>query len=715
MLSCHFRPDGHDRRLPSTQNPSTNQGVGRCQRSPFRIPAALPSARRDRPAATGRLLAPYHFALLRGWVQGIALAELAERYIGPRTDLRVARSTLRWLRSELLALAGRSPRPELAALLRRAPRGDDDSPGTASAAATSTPTLDDFARQFPDGFYSEAELIELFQAAHRPDPAMQRAGARRARLIGRQLDALRYLEPLLAQPPGLQDRLTAWFPPMVAERCARGGLHTLLDLRIRFENRGARWWVTVPRLGAVGAQRIEFWWSQHTSSLGVLAALRRAPLEVSGVYPTSVQPPPLRNYAATGDPPVAPTLPSPAPRLIDATAAMVVSPIEYLRIPAAVDGSQGRNRQRHSRCAIAADDDLAAIAVWLSRRPEGSATWRSYRTEAERFLLWAIVDRGCAMSDLTTEDCIAYQAFLHDPLPAARWINPRPAPRWSPHWRPFAGRLSKSSAGHAQAVLRSMCEFLMRQRYLDTNPWDGVARPGSTRDKIGVGRSFTLAQWALIEQSLDDLADSPGHQRLRFLVRFLYATGMRRGEIADLRLAQFNFDQGVGAWIVTPIGKGGKSRDIPLTSETVALVEHYVRATHPLADVPIDSSLHGLLERLPAQTPLLRGLDFGREETQTLDPSSLYRPLKSFFTALAEFGDLGSPRERARFAQASTHWLRHTFASHAVADEAPLDVVRDVLGHASIATTSVYLSSEMRRRAEALEAVAARRRSRSSH
>jgi site-specific recombinase XerD len=50
-----------------------------------------------------------------------------------------------------------------------------------------------------------------------------------------------------------------------------------------------------------------------------------------------------------------------------------------------------------------------------------------------------------------------------------------------------------------------------------------------------------------------------------------------------------------------------------------------------------------------------------------------------------------------------------------VADEAPLDVVRDVLGHASIATTSVYLSSEMRRRAEALEAVAARRRSRSSH
>jgi hypothetical protein len=61
------------------------------------------------------------------------------------------------------------------------------------------------------------------------------------------------------------------------------------------------------------------------------------------------------------------------------------------------------------------------------------------------------------------------------------------------------------------------------------------------------------------------------------------------------------------------------------------LVEHYVRATHPLADVPIDSSLHGLLERLPAQTPLLRGLDFGREETQTLDPSSLYRPLKSFY------------------------------------------------------------------------------------
>ena len=675
---------------------------------------ALPVAARADPRTARRLLAPYHFALLRGWVQGVPLAALAERYLGTRVDLRVARSTLRWLRNELIALAGRSPRPELAALLRRAAHETDRPVAQASGtppspAAPTEPTLEEFATRYPPGFYSEAELIELFQAAHPPDTARQRAQARRTRLIERQLEALRYLEPLLAQPPGLADQLSAWFAPAIAERCARGGLYTLLDLRVRFENRGARWWVTVPRLGAVGAQQVEFWWSQHAANLGALAQVRRAlPAAGSCTLPTvQATPTPTANLAR---PPSPPTLPSPSARLIPPGEAPALVPLEYLRVPGAVDGSQGRNRQHHARCAIAANDDLSAIHAWLSRRTEGSATWRSYRTEAERFLLWAIVERGCAMSDLTTEDCIAYQAFLSDPAPAARWINPRPAARWSPHWRPFAGKLSPSSAGHAQSVLRAMCEWLMRQRYLDTNPWDGVARPGSTRHKIGAGRAFTRAQWALVEASLDALDATPANDRLRFLVRFLYATGLRRAELATLRLAQFNFDPDIGTWLISPMGKGTKDREIPLTADTVALVEHYLRAAHPVADVPIDASLHALLERVPAQTPLLRGLDLGREGDQALDPSSLYRPLKDFFRTLANNATHSSARDGARFAAASTHWLRHTFASHAVADEAPLDVVRDVLGHASIATTSVYLSSEMRRRSEALEAVSARRR-----
>jgi site-specific recombinase XerD len=44
------------------------------------------------------------------------------------------------------------------------------------------------------------------------------------------------------------------------------------------------------------------------------------------------------------------------------------------------------------------------------------------------------------------------------------------------------------------------------------------------------------------------------------------------------------------------------------------------------------------------------------------------------------------------FERASTHWLRHTFGRHALADGASLNVVQAVLGHASIQTTTLYAS-----------------------
>ena len=39
----------------------------------------------------------------------------------------------------------------------------------------------------------------------------------------------------------------------------------------------------------------------------------------------------------------------------------------------------------------------------------------------------------------------------------------------------------------------------------------------------------------------------------------------------------------------------------------------------------------------------------------------------------------------------SPHWLRHSFASHALDNGAPLPLVQAGLGHASVATTSKYL------------------------
>jgi integrase len=129
----------------------------------------------------------------------------------------------------------------------------------------------------------------------------------------------------------------------------------------------------------------------------------------------------------------------------------------------------------------------------------------------------------------------------------------------------------------------------------------------------------------------------------------------------------------------------------------------------------IEPSLDGWVERLDPDLPLLRGLDLNRSALETLSASAIYKSLKGFFSDVANRAALLSDKERKRFAEASTHWLRHTFATHAVADNAPLDVIRDVMGHASISTTSIYVSAEKKRRVAQMEKLAELRRQRLDH
>lgn len=76
---------------------------------------------------------------------------------------------------------------------------------------------------------------------------------------------------------------------------------------------------------------------------------------------------------------------------------------------------------------------------------------------------------------------------------------------------------------------------------------------------------------------------------------------------------------------------------------------------------------------------------------------------KGFFPQAAEVLAAEDPASTARLAQAGARWLRHTFGSHAIARGVALDVVQHRLGHASLATTSVYVHAEDARIARELD------------
>ncbi|MFX6258713.1 integrase, partial [Acinetobacter baumannii] len=79
------------------------------------------------------------------------------------------------------------------------------------------------------------------------------------------------------------------------------------------------------------------------------------------------------------------------------------------------------------------------------------------------------IERGRALSSLTTEDAIAYRGFLRRPTPRERWIGP-PRARSAPDWRPFARGLSARSTAYALTVLGAMFRWLIEQRYVLANP-----------------------------------------------------------------------------------------------------------------------------------------------------------------------------------------------------------------------------------------------------
>ena len=116
-------------------------------------------------------------------------------------------------------------------------------------------------------------------------------------------------------------------------------------------------------------------------------------------------------------------------------------PLERLVVPAGLDGRAGTNRAPPSATHhLGAEHDLAAVHAWLAEFRDSPHTARAYRKEAERLLLWALVEGGKPLSSLTREDLLRYEAFLADPQPAARWCGAK-ALRGSPHWRPFEGPL----------------------------------------------------------------------------------------------------------------------------------------------------------------------------------------------------------------------------------------------------------------------------------
>ncbi|MGJ3699445.1 phage integrase family protein [Variovorax sp. AFSI2.2] len=618
---------------------------------------------------TARKLHRGHFAFMRALAQGLDERASWDRYLrleGEHTDLRTVRRTIAWIRDEFAAAARRESRPGTARLILLDP---DRFP-----AAPALPSLAEFAAAQGLEDFSETEQIEAYEAAY---PATGGGGgqgarpSRRAQVIERQLEALRWLENLVAQDPRPGDSVLAWLNPSVAARLERAGVPTLSALVDRVNGIGARWWAHVPGVGELKAARILDWLCANQQALGLRIGshalkprAQLAPLALAAVVPTGT----------------------------------ALVPYEKFVLPAELDGRAGSNRAPRERCLLMAANDHEAIGAWLSAKRPGdatgelSATQRSYRKEAERLLLWAVLERRKALSSLTVEDAIDYRDFLLDP--PDRWCGARHHQRWSPLWRPMEGPLAQSALRQAIAILRSLYAFLVNQNYLVGNPFATLAPPSSLQQPLDSRRALSFAQWDHVDALLQAHADTEARRRLRRGMRWLYATGLRLAEITgakceDLEQVEDRIAHGVAetGWQLAVAGKGGRGRQVPVPAALVAELED-------------ELARHGFERQVGAVSN--RGIHvLARFDTESRRPvawsaSGLYQAIKAF-VAQASAGLQGAEAQQLK--KASTHWLRHSHGAHALRGRngqvpVPIQVVQNNLGHASVGTTAIYLTTD---------------------
>lgn len=521
---------------------------------------------------------------------------------------------------------------------------------------------------------------------HNPAFAEILKGARQGGAItDKALDILIKAADMPRSAPSPTQPVAQWFRPKTARALKDEDVRTIGDLIDLIKRRGPGWWRSVPRVGAGRAGAILRWLRQWPDQLGQidLDGAHTVPAEEFDLLP-----------------------------VLDPTRRGVLAPLGTFQLPAWLSGLQGANRSP-AFCFIAARNDLEAINAYLVRYKGQAHTERAYRKELERFILWCALEACKPMSSLLVDDCERYKHFLVAPTQEFRG---RRTVKTSKRWRPFAEEpMSTGSQKQAVLILRGMFDWLVKVRYLAGNPWTAVKDPVVTvqAEDMQVDRALSRNAWDTVVEVLTVRGAEPDNQQDRVALAAILLmgdSGLRRAEAAGARQDKLKASRHAsGVWMLTVLGKRSKVRKVPVSGRTIdALRAHWRDRGLDIDGTPADLPL--LAPLVVPGTPAARarhrndGLNGYRANSlYDVIAGALGRVQAHVVEHTSREAPLLTPEDLAQLEHTSPHAFRHTFGTLAVEDDMPIVVVQDVLGHASAATTSIYVKAKEKRIAEAAE------------
>ena len=279
---------------------------------------------------------------------------------------------------------------------------------------------------------------------------------------------------------------------------------------------------------------------------------------------------------------------------------------------------------------------LEQYLAWLAAQNFSSDTVTTRRTMVCYFLDW------CAERD------------LREPGELTRPMLER-YQQWLYHHRKANGEpLTFRTQINRLRAIKGFFRWLARQNHILHNPASELMLP---RLDSRLPKYVLTANEAEQVLAQPDIGDAEG-LRDRAMLETFYATGMRRMEVANLKLFDIDEDRGT---VMIRQGKGKKDRHIPIGERALAWIAKYASDARPR-----------LLSGTDDGTLFLTHLGTPFERVQL---SKLVRT----YLVKSNIGKVGG-----------CHLWRHTVATLMLENGADVRVIQELLGHSKLSTTELY-------------------------
>lgn len=216
--------------------------------------------------------------------------------------------------------------------------------------------------------------------------------------------------------------------------------------------------------------------------------------------------------------------------------------------------------------------------------------------------------------------------------------------------------LSNRTVNRKISSLKTYYKFLLKTKQLEISP---LAKHQALKTSKKLQIPFSEKEITDVTQLFQE--NTFEDTRNKLLIELLYTTGIRRAELIGIKMTDVDFS----GKSLKVLGKRNKERIVPLL------------------DLVIDSLQKYLFFRNKMEIPDPEQPLFISKKSVKMSKTLVYRIINNYF------GQVSGKVKK------SPHILRHSFATHLLNAGADMNAVKELLGHASLASTQVYTYNSM--------------------